>query len=210
MKFHSKEVIEKLKEEIPKREKVIQGITHLQIKLKDGGIKQIGNFFLKNFFYIKINCLVSVLILERGQVIEPQTLLKKNQIYADVFIEIHDQVLAGRKSRNEFEKSLKFMKFTDIASKDICIYEAIEKKMFSVYGDDEIWKLQLAALKKVLPTLSFKTREERLKKKEKIYVPATNYRNLPITDLSDVPSEFKMIADHFESLRKKYNFNIDN
>lgn len=38
----------------------------------------------------------------------------------------------------------------------------------------------------------------------------TNYNNLPTMDLSDVPSEFKNIADHFEGLRKKYCFTAQN
>lgn len=82
--------------------------------------------------------------------------------------------------------------------------------MFCVYGDDEIWKQQLTALKNVLPNLSFKTRKERLKKKEKNDGPSVNYSNLPQTDLSDIPNEFRQIVDHFESLRKKYNFNNPN
>ena len=53
MKLHCEELIEKLKEEIPKYDKVIQGITHLQIKLQDGGIKQIGNY-LNSFVYKKL------------------------------------------------------------------------------------------------------------------------------------------------------------
>lgn len=105
MKLHCEELIEKLKEEIPKYDKVIQGITHLQIKLKDGGMKQIGNF-LSLFVLQIVHGFILVLVLERKQVIEPQTLLKKNQIYADVYVEIHDQVLAGKNSGNVLRKTM--------------------------------------------------------------------------------------------------------
>lgn len=48
--MESQEVIEKLKEEIPKLERFgdykIYGITHLDIELNDSSIKQVGEFML--------------------------------------------------------------------------------------------------------------------------------------------------------------------
>lgn len=97
-KMHSQEVIEKWKAEIPKMKNLcdytIYGITHLDIELCDGSVKQIGKAF--SLFSLKITDLVLVLIFERLRVEEPQVFLKKNQIYADVYIKICDQVLAGK------------------------------------------------------------------------------------------------------------------
>lgn len=105
--------------------------------------------------------------------------------------------------------------FSDIASKEISLNEAIEGKMFNVYGDVEIWKNQLEALKKILPNMTFPTRKEKLKEVEKIEnlkvrEEWTDYSNLPQMDLSDVPKEFESLRVHFESLRKKYNVTKQN
>jgi hypothetical protein len=99
---------------------------------------------------------------------------------------------------------------TDIGSKEISLDEAIEKKMFSVFGDREIFNLQLDSLKILLPKLKFKSKSERLAMQSEKCTDTANesvdYGNLPSLDVSDVPSEFKSLVDHFEDLRQKYAF----
>jgi hypothetical protein len=106
---------------------------------------------------------------------------------------------------------------TDIGSEDLSLDEAIKDRMFSVFGDLELWNLQLASLKNLLPTLKFKSKSERsIVQAERSIVQAAlntdtanepvDYTNLPSLDVSDVPLEFKSIVDHFEELRQKYAF----
>lgn len=108
---------------------------------------------------------------------------------------------------------IKHFIFSDIASKDLPINEAIESKLFSVFGDKEIFKIQFEAFSnKILPKLQFKSRTERLKNVKSSEdlndADLTNYydSSSPSTDLSDVCEEFKKLSDNFEALRKKYIF----
>jgi hypothetical protein len=83
--------------------------------------------------------------------------------------------------------------------------------MFNVLGDREIWNLQVKCLEKILPKMKFSTKAERLKSmKQKTEVVndwcTPDYYNLPLTDLSDVSTEFKKLTDHFQGLRRKYIF----
>lgn len=84
--------------------------------------------------------------------------------------------------------------------------------MFKVYGDSEIWNLQLKALQKLLPEEYFeprKTGEPKEEVKEEdvpdfMIEEWTDYSNLPQTDLSDVGEEFKLLTESFAALRNKY------
>lgn len=106
---------------------------------------------------------------------------------------------------------LKSFSLTDIATKEISIDDAINEKLFKVYGDAEIWQLQLKALKEILPDEQF----EPVIIDEPTLVPEevpdfmieewTDYSNLPQTDLTDVDESFKMLTDHFAALRNKYS-----
>lgn len=113
-----------------------------------------------------------------------------------------------------FSKLIEELIALDIASKEISIDDAIENKLFKVYGDGEIWKLQLDALKRILPGENFlpqKMPEPEPEPEEEEEADSTlvedriDFANLPETDLSDVPIEFKAITDHFISLRYKYD-----
>jgi hypothetical protein len=84
--------------------------------------------------------------------------------------------------------------------------------MLHIYGDAEIWKIQLEALRRILPDLVFLSKKDRMKKLnayEENQNP-TEYSSFgqqlcpPQMDLSDVPEEFKMLCDHFASYREKY------
>lgn len=133
------------------------------------------------------------MLFERLRVDEPPKFLDKNHIYADVLIKICDEVLI------------------DIASKEISIDDAISKRLFRVYGDAEIWKRQLNALRIILPGENFTPRlkeAEAIQGKEEaeMYLDDwTDFSNLPQTDLSNIPEEFKALVDHFASLRNKYS-----
>lgn len=130
-------------------------------------------------------------MFERLRVDEPEKFLQKNQIYADVWIRIDDEVLV------------------DIASKEISLEDAIDQKMFRVYGEREIWKRQLEALKKILPNENFTPRpkepEVEAENDEASGVEdRIDFGNLPRMDLSDVPEEFKALTDHLAGLSLKY------
>lgn len=89
--------------------------------------------------------------------------------------------------------------------------------MFRVYGDGEIWKLQLDALRRILPKQNFQPQKMPEPEPEPDPEPEEDpdatleaddridFANLPEMDFSDVPIEFKSITDHFISLRKKYD-----
>lgn len=157
----------------------------------------------------------SVLIFERLRVEEPCVFLTQNQIYADVYVEIDDNVLSGEIKEELFKfenaklrKPFSFQK--DIASKDICIDEALKKRLFKAYGDKEVWKFQLDALRKVLnsPQWTFPSRLIKEFQEEPIvdddHSERIEYCKLPQMELHNIPSEFKNITEHFKSLRKKY------
>ena len=127
---------------------------------------------------------------------EPTTHLKRNKIYADVLIKITDELLI------------------DIASKEISLDDAIAEKMFKVYGDREIWKLQLNALRDILPSEEFAPRPKKIIKIKESEneddddddsIDRIDYGSLPHMDLSNVPEEFKTLTEHFAGLRDKYN-----
>lgn len=87
--------------------------------------------------------------------------------------------------------------------------------MFTVYGDKEIWQLQLDALRKILPNENFSRRpqveiNEATPDNEEKTEEWTDYSNLPQMDLSSVPKEFKFLTDHFEALRDKYSIKTGN
>lgn len=112
--------------------------------------------------------------------------------------------------------------YTDIATKTISIEDAISEKMFKVFGDAEIWKLQLTALEELLSDEHFEPKrkkqpevevvdtcdlkeEENVDPKDKAFGEDwIDYGNLPEMDLSDVGPEFKVLTDHFIALRSKY------
>lgn len=152
------------------------------------------------------------MLFERLQVDEPEIFLEKNKIYADVLVQITDKVLAGKVVEMIHQRfALKVL--SDIAAKKISIDDAIINKLFKVYGDAEIWKLQLDALKEILPGEHFEPRKAENPKVEETdeEVPElminewTDYSNLPQTDLSDIDAEFKLLTDHFAALRHKYS-----
>lgn len=173
-----------------------------------------------------------VLLFERLRVEEPDTFLEGTRIYADVLVEIDDEVLI------------------DIATKVISIDDAINQKLFRVRGSRDLWRLQLEALRELLPYQHFKTRalqlEERAdaeviarqlaeeleaeeKRKEREEQALAKVRALRCrraradaeykfyewsrqfmpegrpSNLNNVPVEFKAITDHFKSILKKYS-----
>lgn len=135
---------------------------------------------------------ILVLLFERLRIDEPPEFLQKNQMYADVLVEIDDEVLI------------------DVASKDISIDDAVKRKLFRVYGDAEIWKRQLEALRKILPSEQFTPRLKQSevdedKEIEFNFDDGTDFGNLPQADLSNIPEEFKALTEHFASLREKYS-----
>lgn len=103
---------------------------------------------------------------------------------------------------------------TDIAAKQISLEDAITAKLFKVYGDAEIWKLQLNALKEILPNECFAPRRRRFSiedykndaatSEEVSAEGVTDYSNLPRMDLSSVPKEFTYLTEHFAALSHKY------
>lgn len=82
--------------------------------------------------------------------------------------------------------------------------------MFTVYGDKEIWNLQVAAIKMLLiGTIKLKTKAERMKSMKRKPETAeewagTDFNNLPVQDLTRVPPEFKKLTAHFKGLSQKY------
>jgi hypothetical protein len=85
--------------------------------------------------------------------------------------------------------------------------------MFKVFGDEEIWKIQLMTLKKILPNLTISCKKEMPKEVETETETdldnednTIDFGSLPQMDLSDIPDEFKEISQHFEALRRKYVF----
>lgn len=189
----SDEVIERFKKKLPTitGDHQIYGITHLDIKCRDGSVKQIGDYYQIYVWKINSKAKFSVLLFERLRVDEPENFLRNKQIYADVFVKIDDEVLV------------------DIASKEISLEDAINQKMFRVYGDREIWKRQLEALKKILPNENFTPRpkepEVASENDEAAGVEdSIDFGNLPRMDLSDVPKEFKALSDHLAGLSLKY------
>ncbi|KAL7049287.1 hypothetical protein ACKWTF_003653 [Chironomus riparius] len=76
-----------------------------------------------------------VLLFERLLFIEPTEFI--TAIYADVYIRIRDEILL------------------QIALKEISLDEALSQKLFKIYGDTEIWDLQLKALREILPNEHF-------------------------------------------------------
>lgn len=76
-----------------------------------------------------------VLAFERLLFIEPTEFI--STIYADVYIRIRDEILL------------------QIALKEISIDEAINQKLFKIYGDKEVWDIQLKALREILPNEHF-------------------------------------------------------
>lgn len=101
----SEEVIERFKAKIPALEGVcdytVYGITHLDIENSDGSVRQIGKQHKLINQRNPTNEFFSVLIFERLRVDEPPQFLSKKQIYADVYIQISDDVLAGKESKRE-------------------------------------------------------------------------------------------------------------
>lgn len=75
------------------------------------------------------------MLFERLQFIEPTEFI--TTIYADVYIRIRDEILL------------------QIALKEITLEDAIIQKLFKIYGDKEIWDLQLKALREILPNEHF-------------------------------------------------------
>lgn len=123
---------------------------------------------------------------------EPATNLQGRDVYADVLVKIKDEVLF------------------DIAAKKISLQDAIDQKMFKVYGDREIWNLQLKALRRILPSEHFRPRPvspppPTPDANDEVFKDWVDYGSLPKMDLADVPEEFKMITDHLTGLRDKYN-----
>jgi hypothetical protein len=101
---------------------------------------------------------------------------------------------------------------TDIASKEVSLDDAIDQKLFKVYGDMEVWNLQLKALKAILPNEQFDPRRSEDVEPDPPVVESplvvsefVDYGNFPEMDLSNIPPEFKFIVDHFKTLRSKYS-----
>lgn len=109
-----------------------------------------------------------VLAFERLLFIEPTEFI--STIYADVYIRIRDEILL------------------QIALKEISLDEAINQKLFKIYGDKEVWDIQLKALREILPNEHFtkpipepveptvedipnQTDEEEVKKEEEPILP---------------------------------------
>lgn len=87
--------------------------------------------------------------------------------------------------------------------------------MFKVYGDNEIWQLQLTALKKLLSDEHFEPKRkkqaevveeevETIEPENRFDEDMIDFSNLPQMDLSDIGPEFKVLTDHFIALRSKY------
>ncbi|CRL02994.1 CLUMA_CG016259, isoform A [Clunio marinus] len=130
-----------------------------------------------------------VLVFERLLVVEPEIFITKDRIYADVYIKINDEVLI------------------DIASKKISLDDALNEKMFQVFGDAEIWDLQLKTLKNILPNENFSPRPEEQPNDEpkdeataEVDEDYVDFENLPQIDFSDVPKEFQFIVDQIIAL----------
>lgn len=106
--------------------------------------------------------------------------------------------------------------FSDIASKEVNLDDALEVRLFQVYGDIEVWQRQLKVLREILTDENFTPRPKPPPKEEPEPEPedsfdilddeeSIDYNNLPIIDLSTVPKEFQFLTDPFEALRDKYN-----
>lgn len=130
-----------------------------------------------------------VLLFERLRVDEPTKYLEVKDVYADVIVKISDEVLF------------------DIATKKIPLQDALDQKLFKIFGDKEIWNLQLKALERILPDEHFKPRPiaSQPSTPEETFDDWIDYGSLPKMDLADVPEEFKRLTDHFTGLRDKYN-----
>lgn len=96
----------------------------------------------------------------------------------------------------------------DIATKQISLDDAIRDRLFSVYGDNEIWTRQLDALREILPNEHFEVKQppvvEEPEPNDEV-IEFTDYGNFPQMDFSDVPPEFKFVADQLAALRTKYS-----
>lgn len=131
------------------------------------------------------------MLFERLRVDEPTKNLEGSDVYADVLVKIKDEVLF------------------DIALKNITLQDATDQKMFKVYGDREIWNLQLNALRRILPSEHFRPRPisppaPTPEADNETFEDWVDCGSLPKMDFADVPDEFKMITDHLTGLRDKY------
>lgn len=114
-------------------------------------------------------------MIERCEVFEPQQILRGSQIFADVYIKIEDKILHK------------------VAVKEISIDDAL--KTIEFYGDDEIWKHQLNALRNILPNEHFEVKREKKIDENAIEV-------VPTKEVSKIPDEFQFLADAFMRLNK--------
>lgn len=124
---------------------------------------------------------------ERLKVIEPKEFIKL--IYADVYVRIKDETLYK------------------IAVKEISLDDALSQKLLKVYGDKEIWELQLQALREILPHEQFQiiakpqdTNEIIEDTKEEREYDEEWHRR---TDLSKIPPQLKFLADALAELHKR-------
>lgn len=107
-------------------------------------------------------------MIERCEVLEPIHFLSESQIFADTYIKIEDRIL--------YEVAVKLRSIDDALAH------------IEFYGDEEIWRYQLDALRKILPSEHFEVKREKKKVEENIACISTK-------DEDETPHEFKFLTD---------------
>lgn len=181
MQLLSEEIIERLKEKIPKIRSIdpsIYGMLHLDIVSEDKkSIKQLGKRNIANKSRINSFIFLSaVLMIERCKVLEPKQFLRDSQIFADVYIKIEDRILY------------------QVGVKEISVDHALKEIEF--YGDDEIWKYQLDALREILKSEQFEVKTKKKSQENIVECTPTN------DEVSKVSVEFKFLTDALMKLNK--------
>lgn len=130
--------------------------------------------------YRKIPSLV--LLTERLKVMEPQKNLKKSEIFADVYIKVKDKTLY------------------QLAVKEISLDDALNDIKF--YGDEEIWRYNIQALRKILPNEHFEVKKE-IKKDEEVVIDKESIvdERKPDKKLPQVTEELKFLNDAYNKFK---------
>lgn len=113
---------------------------------------------------------------------EPQKNLKKSEIFADVYIKVKDKTLY------------------QLAVKEISLDDALNDIKF--YGDEEIWRYNIQALRKILPNEHFEVKKE-IKKDEEVVIDKESIvdERKPDKKLPQVTEELKFLNDAYNKFK---------
>lgn len=189
MPLLSDEVIERIKQKIPQlntltnMDYTIFGMVHIDIIGEDKSVKQLSKHFHR-LCPLKIKIFPQlVLMTERLKVMEPEQNLKKSQIFADVYIKVKDKTLY------------------QVAVKEISLDDALNDIKF--YGDEEIWRYNIQALRKILPNEHFEVKNEMIKDEETVVIEKESIaeEKKPEKKLRIVTEELKFLNDAYNKFK---------